>query len=185
MWNASIFNLLTSQTFMFLDSSHTFMFWSSLMAQLVKNLPAMWETRVWSLGWEDPLQKGTPTHSGFLAWRIPRTVESMGWQRFRHTWATFTLLSDTYVCAGKKASCQGFFFFFFFFFYGIIFCCRDIAQFIYSSVIRSLICFTSFLFCISNNLAMNVLTYYLMYTEACIQTTKQSCCYSFPKWRNC
>ena len=182
MWNASIFTLLTSQTFMFLDSSHTFMFWSSLVAQVVKNLPAMWEARVRSLGWEDPLQKATPTHSSILAWRIPWTVESTGWQRFGHTWATFTLLSDTYVCAGKKQAVRVFFFFFLF--HGIIFCGRDIAQFIYSSVIRSLICFTSFLFCISNNLAMIVLTYYLMYAEACIQKTEQSCCYSFPKWRN-
>ena len=41
------------------------------MAQLVKNPPAMWETWVPSLGWEDPLQKGKATHSSFLAWRIP------------------------------------------------------------------------------------------------------------------
>ena len=46
----------------------------SLVAQLVRNLPAMWETCVWSLGWEDPLEKGKATHSSILAWRIPRTV---------------------------------------------------------------------------------------------------------------
>ena len=45
--------------------------WASLMAQLVKNLPAMWETWVWSLGWEDPLEEGMATHSSILAWRIP------------------------------------------------------------------------------------------------------------------
>ena len=45
--------------------------WASLVAQLVKNLPAMWETWVRSLGWEDPLEKGTATHSSILAWRIP------------------------------------------------------------------------------------------------------------------
>ena len=45
--------------------------WVSLMAQKVKNLPAMWETWVQSLGWEDPLEKGMATHSGILAWRIP------------------------------------------------------------------------------------------------------------------
>ena len=45
--------------------------WASLMAQLVKNLPAMWETWVQSLVWEDPLEKGTATHSSILAWRIP------------------------------------------------------------------------------------------------------------------
>ena len=46
----------------------------SLVAQLVKNLPAMWETWVPSLGWEDPLEKGKATHSSVLAWRIPWTV---------------------------------------------------------------------------------------------------------------
>ena len=44
------------------------------VAQLVKNPPAMWETWVRSLGWEDPLEKGTATHSSILAWRIPWTV---------------------------------------------------------------------------------------------------------------
>ena len=44
------------------------------MVQLVKNLPAMRETWVRSLGWEDPLEKGTATHSSVLAWRIPLTV---------------------------------------------------------------------------------------------------------------
>ena len=45
--------------------------WASLVAQLVKNLPAIWETWVRFLGWEDPLEKGTATHSSILAWRIP------------------------------------------------------------------------------------------------------------------
>ena len=44
------------------------------VAQLVKNLPAMWETWVQSLGWDDPLEKGKATHSSILAWRIPLTV---------------------------------------------------------------------------------------------------------------
>ena len=48
--------------------------WASLEAQLVKNLPAMQETRVRSLGWEDPLEKGTATHSSILAWKIPLTL---------------------------------------------------------------------------------------------------------------
>ena len=43
---------------------------ASIMAQLVKNLPAMWETWVQSLGWEDPLEKTKATHSSILAWRI-------------------------------------------------------------------------------------------------------------------
>ena len=51
------------------------LFRASLVAQLVKNLPAMWEIWVWSLVWEDPLEKGTATHSSILAWRIPWTKE--------------------------------------------------------------------------------------------------------------
>ena len=59
------------------------------MAQMVKNLPAMQETWVQSLGWEDGLQKGMPTHSSILAWGIPWTeepgvVESLVSQRVRH-----------------------------------------------------------------------------------------------------
>ena len=48
--------------------------WASLVAQLVKNLPAMQETWVESLGWEDPLEKGKAPHSSILAWKIPCTV---------------------------------------------------------------------------------------------------------------
>ena len=48
--------------------------WASLVAQLVKNLPAMRETWVRSLGWEDTLQKAKATHSSILAWTIPWTV---------------------------------------------------------------------------------------------------------------
>ena len=47
---------------------------ASLVAQLVKNVPAMWETWVPSLGWEDPLEKGKATHSSILTWRIPWTL---------------------------------------------------------------------------------------------------------------
>ena len=66
------------------------------MTQMIKNLPAMWETWVWSLGWEDSLEKGMATHSSVLAWRIPWTEEpgglqSMGLQRVRHYWVTNTL----------------------------------------------------------------------------------------------
>ena len=42
-----------------------------LVAQMVKNMPAMWETWVRSLGWEDPLEEGMATHSSILAWRMP------------------------------------------------------------------------------------------------------------------
>ena len=51
------------------------------MFQLVKNPPAMWETCVPSLGWEDPLEKGKATHSSILGWRITWTLQSMGLQR--------------------------------------------------------------------------------------------------------
>ena len=64
--------------------------WASFVAQLVKNLPTMWDSWIWSLGWEDPLGKGKATHSSILAWRIP--WQSMGSQRVRHDWATFTSL---------------------------------------------------------------------------------------------
>ena len=61
----------------------------SLVVQIVKNLHAMQETQVQSLGQEDPLEKGMATHSSTLAWRIPWTEEPgelqfMGLQRFRH-----------------------------------------------------------------------------------------------------
>ena len=49
--------------------------WASLITQMVKNLPAMWETWVQSLGWEDPLKEGMATHSSILAWRLPWTEE--------------------------------------------------------------------------------------------------------------
>ena len=62
---------------------------ASLVAQTVKYLPAMQETQVQSLGWEDPLEKGMATHSSILVWRIPWAEEpgrlqSMGSQKVRH-----------------------------------------------------------------------------------------------------
>ena len=65
------------------------MFGASLVAQLVKNPPAMQETLVQFLNWEDPLEKGTAPYSSIIAWRIPWTEEpgrlqSMGSQRVRH-----------------------------------------------------------------------------------------------------
>ena len=56
------------------------MSWATLLAQLVENSPAVRETWVQSLGWEDPLQKGKATHSSVLAWRIPWTEEPGGLQ---------------------------------------------------------------------------------------------------------
>ena len=63
--------------------------WASLVAQRLKHLPAMQETWVQSLGWEDTLEKEMATHSSILAWRIPWLEEpgglqSMGLQRVRH-----------------------------------------------------------------------------------------------------
>ena len=66
--------------------------WAPLVAQMVKNPPAMWETCVRSLGRENPLEEGMATHSSILAWRIPMdrepdglwTEESMGLQRVGH-----------------------------------------------------------------------------------------------------
>ena len=52
------------------------------MAQMVKNLPAMWETWVQSLGWEDPLEEGMATHSSILGWRIP--MDRGAWRAIVH-----------------------------------------------------------------------------------------------------
>ena len=70
-----------------------FIGWASLVAQTVKNLPTVQETRVQSLGQEYPVEKKMATHSSILAWRIPCTEEpgrlqSTGSQRVRHDWAT-------------------------------------------------------------------------------------------------
>ena len=81
-----------------------FLNWASLVAQTVKNPPAMKETWDQSLGWEDPLEKGMETHSSILAWRIPWTEEpgwlqSMGSQGVGHDWTTDTdapTVRDTY-----------------------------------------------------------------------------------------
>ena len=78
---------------------------ASLVAHTVKNLPAMHEIQLWSLGWEDPLKKGMATHSSILAWRIPWRKEpgglqSMGSQKTGHDWATNTHFSskDVFTC---------------------------------------------------------------------------------------
>ena len=65
------------------------------MAQMIKTPPAMWETWAWSLGWEDPLQKGMATHSSILALRSqwteePGSLQFMGLKRVGHNWAIFT-----------------------------------------------------------------------------------------------
>ena len=68
-----------------------------LIAQFVKNPPAMGETWVPSLGWEDPLEKEKAMLSSILAWRIPWTVESMESQRVGHDLATFTHIVLTFL----------------------------------------------------------------------------------------
>ena len=55
-----------------------YIYWTSLVAQMVKHLPTMWETQVQSLDQEDPLEKEMATHSSILAWRIPEVAEPGG-----------------------------------------------------------------------------------------------------------
>ena len=81
--------LIDSETKQIKTSHHPIQ-WVSLVAQTVKNPPAMRETWVQSLGWEDPLEEAMATHSSLLAWRIPMdrgawgALRSIGWQRVRH-----------------------------------------------------------------------------------------------------
>ena len=78
----------------------------SLVAQRIKRLPAMQETRVRSLGWEDPLEKEMATHSSTLAWRIPWTEEPGGLQstgsQSRTRLSKFTSLHFTYFIGGRE-----------------------------------------------------------------------------------
>ena len=81
-----------------------------LVAHLVKNLPALQETWVWSLAWEDPLEKEIATYSSIAAWEIPRTEEpgrlqSMGSQRVSHDWATKPSPSLCDVCVVVMYTC--------------------------------------------------------------------------------
>ena len=84
--------------------------WASLVAQMVKNLPAMQETRVWSLSQEDPLEKGMATHCSILARRTPGTegpdgLQSMGLQRVRHDWLTLWIFSLADCCGLRWNNC--------------------------------------------------------------------------------
>ena len=77
---------------------------ASLVAQMGKTVPAMWETWVWSLDQEDPLEKGMATHSSILAWRIPWTEEpgrlqSMGCKRVRHDLVTNVFIFILYIAS--------------------------------------------------------------------------------------
>ena len=76
---------------------------------MVKTSPAMLKTLVQSLGWEDPLEKETATHSSILAWRIPWTEEpgglqSMGLQRVGHDWITNTFTGDIILLSAPEQS---------------------------------------------------------------------------------
>ena len=83
--------------------------WASMLAQTVQNPPAVQDTWVWLLGWEDPQKKGMGTHASSLAWRIPWTEEpselqSMGSQTVGHHWATntFTFTAQSLVSGWWK-----------------------------------------------------------------------------------
>ena len=83
---------------------------ASQVAQTIKNLLAMRETLIWSLGQEDPLVKGMTTHSSILAWRIPWTEDlggpqSMGSQRVGHNWATNTFFFFFFSPEAKGCVC--------------------------------------------------------------------------------
>ena len=76
------------------------LFLGSLVAQTVKSPPAMWETQVWFLGWDDPLEKEVETYSSILAWKTPWMEKpgrllSMGPQRVGHDWTT----SLSFLCS--------------------------------------------------------------------------------------
>ena len=85
--------------------------WASPVAQTVKNLPAVQETQVQSLGWEDSLEKGMATHSSILDCKIPWTEEpgrlqSMGLQRVRHDWALTHTHTHTHTQTHTHAHTQ-------------------------------------------------------------------------------
>ena len=71
------------------------MYMTSLVAQMIKHLPTMWETRLQPLGWEDPLEEGMATHSRILAWRIPWMEEPGRLQSHRvaQSWTQLKQLS--------------------------------------------------------------------------------------------
>ena len=83
-------------TFILTYKASYFLLITSLVAQMAKNLPAIWETQVWSLGWEHPLEEGMATHSSVFAWRIlvdrgghkesdmTEQLSTQHWQPLRH-----------------------------------------------------------------------------------------------------
>ena len=85
---------------------------ASLVAQMVKNPPAMPETLLWFLGREDPLEKGEAAHSRILAWEIswteePGGLQSMGSQRIRHDWACVQSLQVSRQCPQQWPGTEG------------------------------------------------------------------------------
>ena len=99
----------TLHLFMILFSVRVILFRVSLGSLLVKNLPAMGETRVRSLGWEDTLEKGMATHPSILGWRIigteePGRLQSMGLKRVGHSWAPSTFTFFQCLCNTKVRS---------------------------------------------------------------------------------
>ena len=100
-WAYSNALVLSPATFLVqLSNRHNFwnipyMYWTSLVAQMVKNLPEMQKTQVWFLGWEHSLEKGMAAHSNILAWKMlwteePGKLQSMALQRAGHDWVTNT-----------------------------------------------------------------------------------------------
>ena len=89
----------------------SFFIWVSLVSQMVKNLSAMQDTWVQSLGWENPLEKGKATHSRILAWKIPWTEEPGGyslwvakgqtWLRDLTLWLSFSSTTSANFCAAS------------------------------------------------------------------------------------
>jgi len=75
---------------------------ASLVAHLIKNLPAVQETWVSPLGWEDPLEEGVATHSSILAWRIPWTEEPGGLQSFRMQRVGLNGATNTFIFMEKQ-----------------------------------------------------------------------------------
>ena len=116
---------------------------ASLVAQMAKNLSAMWETQVWALSWKDPLDKRIVTHSSILAWRIPWTEEPGG-----HDWVsnTQTIFFINDVCHSPiwvwwvwDTSCTFFFFFLAFYLILLLFSCKVMSDSFVTHGLRSLV----------------------------------------------
>ena len=97
-WHAEVHGVAESDVTELLNWTEQKLSWVSLVAQMVKSLPAMKETWIRSLAWKDPLEKKMANHSSVLAWKIPWTenpgsLQPMGLQRVRHDWTTSLSLS--------------------------------------------------------------------------------------------